>query len=204
MYKFDYYIPDLYKYGYCINGDNELGYFEDLEKRLNLNRTTLILREENYVVELFKNFLGKETSHLLKFYLLYQVIELIIEKIFNKEFKEMVQQLLQDNKLSFKVKEDLQNISKEKYRIKRLFSEYCDTLDTSEELKIECNKLLEEQSIKMGTGIAESLYSVRNLLVHSYRDLSSQQIEIISNINILFEENIIELITTGIKNDFNE
>jgi hypothetical protein len=201
-YEFDYYIPDLYKYGYCISGKNELDYFDDINKRLNLNRITSALSVDSYVIELFSNFLGKETSPLLKFYLLYQVIELILEKIFNKEFKEMIQQLSQDEKLSFNVKEELQNISKEKYRIKRLFSEYSNGINSSEELKLECNKLLEEQSIKNGTVVADSLYSVRNLLVHSYRDLTSKQIKMISNINIYFEKCIIELVTTGLKDNF--
>lgn len=198
-FKIENYIPYLYKYGYCFNGNNDLPYFTQVEERLNLHSISPILKEENYIIELFKNFLGNEASYLLKFYLLYQVIELILEKIFDKEFKDIVHGLSSNDKSLFDTKETLSTIANEKYRIKKLFTNYSKNIEALEELKIRCNLLLEKKGKKKYTTGAESLYSVRNLLVHLSRIVNDNDKELINEINMYFEICIIELITIGIK-----
>ena len=197
-YNYDNYIPGLYKYGYCINGENELEYFREINKKIKLDKISPSLRSESYIKDLFSQFLGSERSDLLKFYLIYQVIELLLQKIFNQEFEEMIGDISRDKKLSFNVKDDLQNIAKEKYRIGELFTKYSNCKETQLDLKDECNKLLVKHFIKEGTSVDKSLYSVRNLFVHSYREVGKDDDNIISNIVKYFEMCIIELITTGL------
>ena len=197
-FEFNDYILDLYKYGYCVEGSNKLGYFEEVKKNIKLHKIKQFLREEDYIFELFKNFLGKETSPLLKFYLLYQVIELIIEKIFNKELSEMLEALGNNTTSLFDIKESLNNIAKEKDRIIKISSKYSERVRCAEELKANCNRLLTNQGKEEENEVGQSLYKVRNLLVHNYRGINEQNKYIIEEVTISFEKYIIELLTKGL------
>lgn len=198
-YNIDDYIVSLYKYGYCFEGYNKLKYFEEINTKLNLHRIKKNFRNEQYIVELFKSFLCKETSSLLKFYLLYQVIEMAIEKVFNIEFKSIIKSINNDPKSLFDKKEDLSTITNEKHRVRLLFNKYCNGINCSDELKDCCNTLLELQGKKLGDSMEASLYSVRNLLVHSYREIETNNKGYIDEINFVFEECIVLLLTESLK-----
>lgn len=199
-YNINDYIVGLYKYGYCFNGYNSLDHFSEINKNLNLHRIKKSFRNEQYIIELYKDFLGSETSYLLKFYLLYQVIEMAIEKIFNIEFKSIVNSINDNPKELFDKKDELATIANEKHRVKLLFGSYCSKIDCRNELKNSCDELLESQGKKIGDSMETSLYSVRNLLVHCYREIKSNNKECIQEINSFFEECIIQLLTEALTN----
>ena len=199
-FNIDDYMIDLYKYGYCLNnGSNDLDYFEEIKGNLNLNRIKPYLRKENYIIELFKNYLGREKKDLLKFYLMYQIIELIMEKIFNKELLNIIDSLSNDEKSLFDVKEDLSKVANEKDRINKLTNKYSGPgITCIEELQESCNRLLECQGKKTANSVGNSLYTVRNLLVHNYREVTKENRRLIKDININLEKYIIELLTISL------
>lgn len=193
-FNIDDYIPDFYNYGYVFKGESSGTKDKSLDKRINLSRISKFLREEEFIFQLFKEFIGTEKSALLKFYLLYQVIELLMEKIFNNEFTNIMDKLSKSSNSLFDLKEDLGEVANEKVRIKKLFNNYCSSIQYSSELMQTCNKLLEKSNKKTWTSVAESLYSVRNLLVHQYRGIPKEELMLIDDINYYFESVIVDIV----------
>lgn len=190
------YIPFLYSKGYYWSpGD----YKRPLEKysgtkRLNIKSISQSVKNEDFITQLFKEFLMYEKHHLVKFYLLYQVIELLIEKVFNKELTGILRDLSSQSKTLFQIKEELGEIAREKERIKKLFLTYTSTDGSKSTLMTLCNSLLENVSRDPKLNAAEALYSVRNLFVHEYRSVPSKEIPLIETINNIFEDVIIEIL----------
>lgn len=129
----------------------------------------------------------KNIDALLKFHLLYQVVELFIERIYLQKVLELVK----DSKLSTKgpheIKEELTGISNEKNRLNILFS----GLGPCRELKEVCQKF---QNNSVDTGTAEILYKIRNELIHNYRKITPPQKEILNEINNTFEAVVLDML----------
>lgn len=190
------YIPCLYSKGYYWSPGE---YRRSLERgddalRLNIRSISQSVKSEDFVIQLFKELLVYEKHHLVKFYLLYQVIELLIEKIFNKELASVLNDLSSQSKTLFQVKDKLDKLSNEKKRISRLFTVYTSTNGSKSILMESCNRLLTKLSRKTLENSAESLYSVRNLFVHEYRSIPSTEVQLIEVINDDFENAVIEIL----------
>jgi hypothetical protein len=153
------------------------------------------LLDNTYINELFSGLL-LERHHLVKFHLLYQVIEMLIERIFNREFSEIITKYNPSGNL-FEMKEKLNSLANEKDRVRKLFSsEYLKQLVSGNDLKNKCNELLvkfESKGIKNAEHSA--LYSVRSLIVHNYRQLSNKERELVEAINDEFENVLFEIIS---------
>ncbi|MEW4024714.1 hypothetical protein AB4Y69_03620 [Bacillus sp. YAF8] len=188
------YLPYLYSKGFYYTTGNYRNPISINDKRLNLKSVSDSVKNDGFIIQLFKELLLYEKHHLVKFYLLYQVIELLIEKVFNKELTNMLNDLSTQKKSLFQVKEDLSNIAREKERIIKLFSKYTNTMNSKTMLMNFCNSLLEIVNRGIKNNVAEALYSVRNLFVHEYRSIPEAQHTLIDKINETFEELIIEML----------
>lgn len=205
-YNIDDYLPYLYKYGYVFNQNPNRPFISPNRKgEIKLKRMSPYLRNEGFIVELFKTLLGTEGGPLVRFYLLYQVIELLIDKVFNNEFKSLVSDLDEGKNSLFTSKDKLTDMANEKSRIRKLFTNYT-KIEVEIDLIIEmCKKLLESVDKKLiesekennkEHNLATNLYKVRNLLVHNYRAIDKDDRVYIDEINKLFEEVLIDLLIT--------
>ncbi|MEK4090857.1 MULTISPECIES: hypothetical protein [unclassified Viridibacillus] len=194
-YNFQNYIPSLYDKGYLSRpGDNNKTI--DSQNKIKLNKISVDLTEEVFIKYLFNEILVEKIHPLVKFHMLYQVIELLIERIFNFELKILLDGLSKNEKKLFQVKEDLGNIANESDRIKKLFNNYSEFDASRDELKDSCNELLDGVGRDRKNNAAKALYNVRNLYVHDYRSIPSEFTMHIDQINILFEKVVIETIHT--------
>ncbi|WP_214762261.1 hypothetical protein [Exiguobacterium sp. s146] len=193
------YLPFLYGKGYYADNYNYKSPISCNGKRLNLKVTSEEIRNDEFIIQLFQKLLLQDNHHLVRFYLLYQVIELLIEKVFKKEFSEMLDSLGTDEKTLFQIKEDLGNIAKEKKRINKLFTVYTRKQDIKIRLMESCNEILRSIGRKQFTDPSEALYNVRNLFVHEYRSIPMENHYMIESINDLFEELVIEM-TNDLRN----
>ncbi len=194
-YDFQRYIASLYDLGYLYTNGNHSKEI-DGNKKLKLNKLSDELSKEVFIKYLFTEILVDSIHHLVKFYMLYQVIELLIENIFNSELQVMLDGLSKDEKNLFQVKEDLGNLAKENERIKRLFNRYSTYHESRAELMNLCNILLENVGREKKGSPEKALYSVRNLYVHDFRSIPTEYESQIEQINIVFEKVIIETIHT--------
>lgn len=190
----DNYIPSLYQKGYLFKNGNNIKNIDGGEVRLNLKKISAEIKNDTFIKYLFTEILVDNNHHLIKFYMLYQVIELLIEKIFNKELKLMLDQLSKEEKNLFQVKDDLGKLSKESDRIVKLFNTYTRQNGSKSQLLILCNKFLVRAKRDKKKNAAEALYSVRNVFVHEYRSIDTADINLINDINDVFESVIIEVL----------
>ena len=210
-FQVDNYITSLYSYGYyfCqpIENLKEIDTRSDSEnptgKNLILQKNSSCLQKEDYVYRLFKDLLKNEEHHLVKFYLLYQVIELIIQIVFERKILEEIKNFNNNpDKNIRKLKEKIDNISTEKKRVSILIND--DVKINNPNLLISCNELIklfndddsnEKDDISKKEDLGGALYDVRCLIVHQFRKLPDKILEEkLREINKEFENIVIKII----------
>ncbi len=202
-FPFQFYLPALFKYGYYFKYVKD---FHSITKppdgtKVHLQQIASPLQQEDYLTELFEALIY-EQHPLVKFHLLYQVIELLIEKVLRHEFKAVCDELkavcdkLEEKKIYIHdLQEHIKDFIPEEKRIKKLFSDYEKNLDI-EDLRNQCDSLLQAigKAEQTGEGIAKSLYAVRNFIVHDYRSLPKLQIDTLKDINSHFEILLVDML----------
>ncbi len=129
--------------------------------------------------------------------MLYQIVELLIGDIFSYEFTSFSKKISEDTNNLFDLKDELQKLTGEKYRVKELFNTYSRINGTlKEKLMDVCNEILKEASKKEKADVGDSLYSVRCLVFHNYGSIPSKARKLIEAINEIFEKVVIELLIT--------
>lgn len=190
----DYYAS-LYSQGfYASVGEYRKPVVNNNGKKLYINSISDHVKTEDFLIHLFKELLNSEKHHLVKFYLLYQVVELLIEKIFNKEIVDLMEEVSKQSSNLFILKEKLGDLAKEKERINKLFTQYTKTLGSKQIVMELGNQLLSLVAREPKKNASDSLYSVRNLLVHDYRSIPVEGHYLIQQINEAFEDLIVELL----------
>lgn len=131
-----------------------------------------LIDDKSYLNNLIQGLIKLEKNPLVKFHLLYSVVELFISKIFEAEFKTTVSSFL--NTVDFyDAKERLAKLTNEKERITKLFSTKCPGVNhlILQELTDNCNSFLSfvfaPQIFKKPT--AEAIYKVRSTIFHNLR-----------------------------------
>lgn len=195
------YLISFYQYGYYIvdsiddiNKHKEKKQDETLKigKKIKIESIPKCLKEYEYISYLIK-MLNDDMHYLVKFHLLYQIIELLIERIMNREIKKVADNFNCDER-GREILEKLQEISTEKYRIGLLFSDKYKNGDIQlSTLKNSCNELLELVE-KKKDNVGSALYCIRNYIFHSYRNLTKEYIPLLEKINENFEREIINII----------
>lgn len=210
-FQVDNYITSLYSYGYyfCqpIENLKEIDTRSDSEnptgKNLILQKNSSCLQKEDYVYRLFKDLLKNEEHHLVRFYLLYQVIELIIQIVFERKILEEIKNFNNNpDKNIRKLKEKIDNISTEKKRVSILIND--DVKINNPNLLISCNELIklfndddsnEKDDISKKQDLGGALYDVRCLIFHQFRKLPDKILEEkLREINKEFENIVIKII----------
>ena len=192
----DKYVIGLYQKGYSVKGKGNL-FVDAIDKniRLNIQRQSNELDDIPYLIELFKRQIPLETNDISRFYLYYQVIEILISKVFDKEFSNFIEELKDTTEKLFDKKEELGHMSNEKWRVRKLCNEYC-SLDTylKQCLNDKCKDILNYTNCKIYDNMEDNLYQVRCLMVHRMYILDENAEEILHNLNNIFLEVIIQLV----------
>lgn len=192
------YTVSLYQKGYSYSGGGNLdSEIEMVDKRLNLKPISEELRNISYIHTIFANEIPKEQEAVVKFYTYYQIIEILIARVFEDKFKRFVEQLQVDIDSLFDKRDDLQEMVTEKRRIKWLFSNYVSLSgETINILNDECKEFLKFNKKKTSDIMADNLYSVRCLLVHSMYMLDDEANKLLKELNKYFLDIVIEMLLT--------
>lgn len=193
------YIVDLFGHGYSCLPYSAIGEKDVyVEKRINIRKISKDVKEKMFIVEVFKSLLVQTNLlPLAKFHMLYQIVELLIGDIFSYEFTSFSKKISENTNNLFDLKDELQKLTGEKYRVKELFNTYSRINGTlKEKLMDVCNEILKESSKKEKADVGDSLYSVRCLVFHNYGSIPSKARKLIEAINEIFEKVVIELLIT--------
>ena len=192
------YTISLYQYGYSWSGRGNLdSQIEKPDKRIHLKPIAKELQRTKYIYTMFEKEIPKIQEAFARFHTYYQIVEILISIVFEDKFKTFVDLLKNSKESLFEQRDKLGNMILEKQRVKWLFAEYVSIPQTEKNILDEqCKKLLQENSKKAGVGMAENLYAVRCLLVHSMYTLNEYSHEILEDINKAFLEVIMEMLLT--------
>lgn len=204
-HNIDFIIDDFlcffYQYGYTLLNQNNFLNLINI-KLPNANHKKMaggsfnlsplsraLLTDKSYINSLIQGLVKLEKHPLVKFHLLYSVIELYISKIFEVNFKASAAALLNSSDF-YEAKEVLIKMTNEKERINKLFSDRTPGIDQQllDLLQLSCNDFLNfvfaPETFEKGSG--EALYKVRSLIFHNLRTVPE-------GYEILFEKIILNL-----------
>lgn len=203
------YIHSLYSYKYfLVNSPSELnntaesGEIDEFNS-LKLSEMSTFLKKEIFIKSLFKDLLRKSNHPLVHFHLLYQIVELLINRVYDCEIEKILQISKSRTKRPHDLLEAVKELQKEEFRIKRLIDNYLKGQPGSRsELMRLCNLLLKEFN-KEKTHVGEAFYQFRNTVVHEFRSIAEidPSFTLFRQINTEFEKFLIETITNYTESD---
>ena len=150
----------------------------------NINNNLL---QEPFVEKFIKEYNGKESNEMAKFLLLYQIFEILIDKVLKSEIKNKLDGL-SDSISGHKMRAEIQEIGTESFRMTKLFKHYCNYGHSSDyEICYLIESLFDEHfdnKNKKKTDYGAYFYEFRNQIVHNLRIFyKGQQSEVDEKLN---------------------
>lgn len=179
------YTVGLFKYGYQYK---DVGDFKssDIKSKNKLKICPLAkeLRGNPSINDLFVEQFMLASNAVIKFHICYQIIELLISKVFEHKFRLIIDKLSDNPEELFDLREDLSKITAEKERVKCLFEDYtkCETCDKTD-IGIACKNFLDLNGKKTSDNFYYNLYSVRCMLVHKLYAVNQESHKYLNDIN---------------------
>lgn len=191
-FKLDNYLVSLYLHGYSKNSDtrkidshpSKLG-----RKKITIKPICELIRGDRFLDLLLFEISKVDLDPLLKFHLLYQIIEIFIEDIYKGEIQYYLDNIETiKHKDPHELRDELFDVINESKRIAKLFR----GINGLTDLRKACKDFL-------GTELENSsphnyLYKVRCFLVHNYHKINAEQFEVLNSINICLEEVVLRLV----------
>ena len=147
---------------------------------------------------MFRSQIPQEMEPFAKFHLLYQIVEILINVVFDDKFKALMDSIDLSSENLFEKKDDLNELVNEKKRVSWLFSNYTSIPKDKQDILDEvCKELLEKHRCKTQKALSDNLYAVRCLIVHKYYSLNfDEHKDILSELNNAFLDVLISIIQT--------
>jgi len=213
IFNINEYLPCLFEYGYykqeVDKNFKSLKASKEITSNLNLKPISKSLIDESYIIDIFQTLIF-EQHPLIKFHVLYQIIELLIHKISICEVSKISERLKSKSLLTRELQDEIKQFSSEKDRLNILMQDYSSNLNLKykQELEKYCHKLIidvkshskNDNDIKVlknnidRKDLITSLYEIRNLVVHDFRSFNLEKFEFLKELNIHFELFIIDLL----------
>lgn len=215
-YSFDKYLFDFFKHGFrlapsynfyppsstCTTVSNN---YLQIQAALHLNGITNNLYSNFFIESLIKNVIFFSDNEVARFHLYYQVIEMLMEKVFKNEVNIKIMTNFNDLS-SFDIKELFRETMKDSFALNHLLSNNYSGIvnEVLEELKGSIKIFFSYTQNPYETQeLSQSVYKIRNVLFHGYskilenNQLDKVQISIyLKKINDSLEYLIINLIST--------
>lgn len=194
-FKIESYFASLCEYGYYIIHDYENPNIKEpkSKNRIQLHRMSEDIVSNEYMPRFF-GMLCQEKHPIIKFHILYQVIELLIEDILISSLEDTIKQFRDKKIYTRSLRERISKIEAEKDRISMLVEKCGIICDDYNELHEKCISFLTKRG-RENIDFPMSIYSLRNFIVHDYRFIIDEtELNEISTINGFFEMLILDLI----------
>lgn len=202
-------LPSLCKYGYhIIKAENILGKRQNSAKKSLTTATRAgqkvytkaILnhfRQNNYIRELYESLLPKADNPVLRFMLLYQIIEILLEREFQEGFEALLLRYGTSDITRQELREKTSNLFSEKTRLSNVFQNCRIAATVQTDLLQACNVLLSRFGNER-QNVADAFYTTRSQIVHHFSGVSllSDHDDLIDQVNHYLEITIEELLLT--------
>lgn len=185
-FHIDDYLASFIKYGYFLQAPSldprkiaseTKDRFEVPHTRVFIQAIAPEMQQVAFITHLLKVLLPYADTSLLRFFYLYQIVELMMGTLLELSFTEFKQRLSIAQPVSSGIREvieDLQEQLNEKKRMSKLFERHLTPSIDLNGLRGSCNEFLSSLGSTSTTpghqrGVAEFLYPVRNVLFHNFR-----------------------------------
>lgn len=205
--------PILFKNGYIRANSkkpNELQYNitneEDL-KKITLHQISPVITEAPLIDKILHEQFPYERNIAFKFFILYQIIELLMERVYNHFQSKVISELMlhrNDLNKSKEILSTIQDVSSEKRRLKALFTQFISNFENKNALKTACygvNQRLIDSDIKDNKDFVEYFYPIRNYIVHNYRKFPENELSSLNTILDYFIDALPSMLSTYEEND---
>lgn len=182
--------PSLIRYGFVQLGEInpqliQLNRDVPAENRLYIEQVSALINNDRLISDLLNISIAFEDSPAFRFFLLYQIVELLIDEIYRIEQSSVVAELIKVQGDSRKTKDCLDKINRfmsEKHRLSLLVQEYSQSDAVFSNLKRACNLLLKNLGRSEENAFHGYFYQVRNFIFHQYRDFPKSELSSLQSI----------------------
>ncbi len=205
-FKITNYLHSLYinRYYFCteLNQLNQrtLKNLTREGQRIEIKRISKNLKTEVFILALFKDHLIDKNHPLVQFHFLYQIIELLIDKILDFEILKVLDSFKSRIISPHEMKKELQEITPEEHRIFLLLNSYSRPAVNNRDLVLACNKILIHFN-RISQDIVPALYQVRSIVVHRFREITTidPKYELLEEVNEHFELTVTQILSCYIE-----
>tara|TARA_R110000751_G_scaffold133929_1_gene236341 strand:+ start:1409 stop:2503 length:1095 start_codon:yes stop_codon:yes gene_type:complete len=195
------YLPSLANKGYFLKNEHDLKYKcpSDIlvnwyrgKKKINIQKATNLVYQTDYSKKLYTNYLKSLDHHLIRFHLIYQIIENHLTDLFNSEFDKILDNYSNDLVTKNNFIESINKVRNERENIRKVLKEIKPNDGTFEKsmligLKRDCREFLDQYGVEEKTDLGDLLYDIRNILVHNYREVKDRELILLNDIIFEFE-----------------
>ncbi|WP_152666906.1 hypothetical protein [Arthrobacter sp. YC-RL1] len=196
-FSIDRYIPSLVEHGYIYDrhgSSTKIAWNPPKLEQSNAIKIRPVSKkfaETHVVSKLLTSAVAYNKNPILKFFFLYQIIELLIEQVYRLEVESILGEIsvstdARDSANYRKYIRKLQEVSKENIRIGKLINKYVEDNVDIKPLGEACNNFLESVNIEQGDTLDSHFYMVRNFLFHQARDLPENASDLLESIVLEF------------------
>lgn len=208
-FNMSHYRHWLFRYGYVAH--NSSGHaaasasktesaFRSLTVRINLKSISLNLHNDPFLSPLFDGHIDLKGHPLATFLILYQVFELLIERVFQVERSDLLAKISAIGKTVSDAKETVKCFREaisEENRLGMLAStQHLAFQPDWTGLQDSCNRFLQEFGGQAVNHLQGYLYPVRNRVVHEFRSVTPNALKTLSEINSELLVLLPELVTS--------
>lgn len=194
--KFGYYFRNGHPYSAVLKPKSDFCLKYRGKERIDVFKSENKIFDDRYFTDLFDKHLKNLDHHLVRFHLLYQVIEYMLTERFDAVFVELINNYNNSDLSKNDLIESINDLRRERGNVRAIIE--CvkktptdfDTID----LERDCTILLESHDKKVKNTLGDLIYDTRNLIVHNYRSIEQDEIESIENITHQLELLVINLI----------
>jgi len=202
------YIPNFATYGYYEKNENKLTfkYPNNLivdsfrgKQKLSIKKANNKILQLDFVKKLYNSYLKTLDHHLIRFHLLYQIIEYLITENFSTEFDQLLIKYNNGEFTKNNFLEKINDIRSERKNINKIFTNINFKTGTFEhQVKINIERTIKDFLRNLGVEeknhIGDLIYDTRNIITHNYREIKNENLDLLNEISYLFEILINEII----------
>ncbi|QIY90018.1 hypothetical protein [Chryseobacterium gallinarum] len=209
-FKIENYILSFYKYGYLLtDGKIEIKAFYEYQEfsnevrkksKIKIKKSKFPIDSNAFTKSLFIEHILQSESYLVRFILLYQIIEHFMEELSEQQYNEHIEDYKKKQLGKNDFRELINRSSTERDLVRSIF----DGANLSDDLKNDFVSEVDFLYTEIGriskrNLFSDKIYNIRNLVTHSLRDLTYKA-ESLKKITELFERIIIELLINNTLN----
>ncbi|NVK73207.1 MAG: hypothetical protein HWE24_06990 [Oceanospirillaceae bacterium] len=183
IFEFEKVTSSLVKHGYvqltsrtpddaCAISSDEV-----LNGKINLREASGDIKKISLISQLLNREIAFENNNLLRFFYVYQIVEVLIEEVYLDQQDSLVKAIVVDCGDVNKTKMHLENLNKmmsERTRIKKLINDYTRLGGKLNEIRSACNELLSKLNKDEAEEFHKYFYDIRNFIFHQYRNFPQQ------------------------------